>query len=66
MKKSGSMTSPKGLYSSKSNPVAPAKMTKPMTGMALGTPANADQAKARKLRTKAYTECDSLRGMNGI
>lgn len=69
MKKSkggGSMNVHKGMNSTRSNPLPNAKMTQPTSGAALGTPANADQMKVRKLRAKAYTECDSLRGVNGI
>jgi len=62
----GSMSSPKGMCSSKSNPMPNAKMTQPTSGSPLGSPANSDQAKVRKLRAKAYTEKDSLRGANGI
>lgn len=65
-KKAGSMTDPKGMCSSKSNPVAPAKMTQPTSGAALGAPANSDQMKVRSLREKAFKQKDSLRGSNGI
>ncbi len=60
------MSSATGIYSYRSNPLSNAKMTKPMTGPALASPANTDQIKAGKLRAKAYTERDSLRGANGI
>lgn len=60
------MSSPKGMASSKSNPLPNAKMTQPCSGSALGSPANSDQSKVRSLRAKAYTERDSLRGANGI
>jgi len=65
-KKSGSMNKAKGLYSTKSNPLKGAKMTQPTSGPVLGTPANSDQAKVRKLRAKAYAERDALRGKSGI
>ena len=65
-KKAGSMTNPKGMCSSRNNPMAPAKMTQPTSGGPLASPANADQMKVRKLRAKAYQERDSLRGANGI
>ena len=62
----GSMTSVKGMCSTRSNPLAPAKTTKPTSGGPLASPANSDQMKVRKLREKAFTEKDSLRGANGI
>jgi hypothetical protein len=65
-KSSGSMSSPKGMASSRSNPLPKPKMTQPTSGSALASPANPDQAKVRKLRAKAYAERDSLRGANGI
>ena len=60
------MSSPTGLYSTRSNPLPAAKMTQPTSGAPLASPANSDQAKVRSLRAKAYTERDSLRGANGI
>lgn len=63
---SKSMTSPKGMCSTKTNPLPAAKMTQPTSGSPMGTPANKDQAKVRNLRKKAYAERDSHRGMNGI
>ncbi len=60
------MSSPKGVYSHRNNPLPNAKMTQPTSGSPLASPANSDQAKVRKLRTKAYQERDSLRGANGI
>ena len=60
------MSSPKGIFSSKSNPMKMPKMTQPTSGSPLGSPANADQAKVSKLRAKAFAEKDSLRGANGI
>jgi len=65
-KKGGSMTSPKGMCSTRSNPLGMPKMNSKRIGPALGTPANSDQAKVGKLRAKAYAEVDSLRGKNGI
>ena len=62
----GSMTNPKGMCSSKTNPVPMAKMTQPTSGSPMGSPANSDQAKVRKLRAKAFQEVDSLRGQAGI
>ena len=64
--KGGSMTSPKGMCSTRNNPLSQAKMTQPTSGSPLASPANPDQAKVRKLRSKAYAERDSLRGANGI
>ncbi len=61
-----SMQNPTGLFSYRSNPVPNAKMTKPMAGPALASPANSDQMKVGKLRGKAYVERDSLRGANSI
>lgn len=60
------MTNPKGMCSSRNNPMAPAKMTKPTSGSPLASPANSDQMKVRNLREKAFKERDSLRGANGI
>ncbi len=64
--KGRSMNTATGLYSTRSNPMANAKMTKPMAGPALASPANSDQMKVGKLRGKAYVERDSLRGANSI
>lgn len=66
MKSKGSMSAVKGAGSSRGNPLPNAKMTQPTSGSALASPANPDQAKVRKLRAKAFTEKDSLRGANGI
>jgi len=60
------MSNPKGIYSSRNNPLPNAKMTQPTSGGPLASPANSDQMKVRKLRAKAYAERDSLRGANGI
>ena len=60
------MSSAKGVYSTRNNPLPDAKMTQPTSGGPLGSPSNADQMKVRKLRSKAYNERDSLRGKNGI
>lgn len=62
----GSLSSVKGMCSYKSNPMPKAKMTEPTSGKAMGSPANPDQGKVRKLRAQAYAERDSLRGVNGI
>lgn len=62
----GSMTNPKGMCSSKTNPLKPAKMTMPTAGPALASPANSDQLKVAKLRAKAFAERDSLRGKAGF
>jgi len=60
------MTSTKGMYSYRTNPVPAAKNVKPGTGPALGASADSDQMKVNSLRAKAYQEKDSLRGKNGI
>ena len=61
MKKS-SMTTGKGLYSTKSNPVkAPRK-----TSSLIGPSSNPDAQKANRLMQKAHTQCDSLRGKSGM
>ena len=64
--KGASLTSVKGMCSSKVNPMSLPKMTGPTSGKPLGSPVNADQMKVRKLREKAFKEKDSLRGANGI
>lgn len=58
----GSMTSPVGMCSYKSNPMAPASRVKPMCGPG----SNPDQQKANRLLKKAYVESDSLRGKSGM
>ena len=59
---SGSMTSPVGMCSHKSNPMKqPAR-----TSSECGPGANADQRKANKLLKKAHAEKDSLRGKSGM
>lgn len=65
-KGSGSMNNPKGMCSSKNNPLPMPKMTQPGSGPALGSPGNSDQAKVNKLRAQAWQERDSLRGTNSI
>jgi len=50
------MKSPKGLYSTKDNPMAKAKKTEMRS-----SGVNADAAKIQKLHKKAYNQCDSLR-----
>lgn len=62
MSKKGSMNSPKGLYSSKDNPMKPASHVKPMAGPG----GNADQQKANRLLQKAQMSEDSLRGKSGM
>jgi len=62
MKKMSSMTSPKGIYSSKTNPVKAPKMTK----SEIGPSSNPDAQKANRLLKKAYMENDSLRGKSGM
>ena len=64
-KKGGSMTSPKGMYSSKSSTMGTGKMNTTRVGPSL-CGGNSDQSKVGSLRTKAYAEKDSLRGKNGI
>ena len=59
MKKAGS--SPKGLFSSKDNPMGKAKMTSTM----IGPSANKDAQKANSLLKKAQVQQDSLRGVGG-
>jgi hypothetical protein len=60
--KSGSMNSPVGMCSSKTNPMKKPLETSRMCGPGL----NPDQKKANKLLQKAYKENDSLRGMSGM
>lgn len=62
MKGKGSMTSPVGLCSYKSNPMKKARETSPMCGPGM----NADQKKANSLLQKAQKQQDSLRGMSGM
>ena len=62
MNKKGSMSSPKGMYSYKDNPMKPASHVKPMTGPG----GNADQQKANKMLQKAQSSEDSLRGKSGM
>jgi len=60
--KSGSMTSPKGLCSSKGNPLRAPKELK----TAIGPNSNADSQKANRLLQKAQKQQDSLRGKSGM
>jgi len=60
MKKS-SMTNPKGLYSTKDNPLKQPSRT----SSAIGPSSNADAMKANKLLQKAHMEKESLRGKSG-
>lgn len=56
------MNSPKGIYSSKSNPMAQPKRT----SVAIGPGSNSDQSKANRLLQKAQKSEDSLRGKSGM
>lgn len=60
--KSGSMNSPVGMCSHKSNPMKKAAQVSPMCGPGM----NPDQKRANMLLQKAYKENDSLRGMSGM
>lgn len=60
--KSGSMTSPKGMCSSKDNPLKALKKT----ARECGPGSNPDQKKANKLLQKAHAQKDSLRGISGM
>ena len=59
---SGSMNSPVGMCSHKSNPMKAPRETSPMCGPGM----NADQRKANGLLQKAQKQQDSLRGMSGM
>jgi len=62
MKMSKSMNSPKGVYSSKSNPMgAPRQVS-----VKIGPGGNADQQKANRLLQQAQKQQDSLRGKSGM
>ena len=61
MKKT-SMTSPVGVYSHKSNPMAQPSRT----SSAIGPSSNSDAMKANKLLQKAHAEKESLRGKSGM
>ena len=61
MKKT-SMTSGKGLYSSKDNPMSQPSRVSPQCGPG----SNPDQKKANKLMNKAHMEKESLRGKSGM
>ena len=56
------MNSPKGVYSTKGNPMASPKRTSAM----IGPGSNADAAKANRLLQKAQKSEDSLRGKSGM
>ena len=56
------MSSPKGIYSYKDNPLPEAKRVKAMTGPG----SNEDCQKANKLLQKAQSQQDSLRGKSGM
>ena len=55
------MTNPKGLYSTKSNPLSQPKRTSSTAGPG----SNPDQSKVNKLLQKAHAEKESLRGKSG-
>ena len=57
-----SMTSVRGLYSSKSNPVKDASRV----ASKMGPGGNADQAKANRLLQQAHAKNESLRGKMGM
>lgn len=60
--KSGSMTSPKGMCSTKDNPLSePARVSRKC-----GPGMNKDQQKANKLLQKAHEQWDSQRGKSGM
>ena len=59
---SGSMNSPVGMCSHKTNPMKKAREVSSMCGPGM----NADQKKANMLLQKAYKQQDSLRGMSGM
>lgn len=59
---SGSMNSPVGMCSHKSNPMKKAREVAPQCGPGM----NADQRKANMLLQKAQKQQDSLRGMSGM
>ena len=58
----GSMSSPVGMCSYKSNPMKKASQVAPMCGPGM----NADQKKANSLLKKAQSQIDSQRGMSGM
>lgn len=62
MGKKSSMNSPKGLYSTKGNPMAAPKRTSAMAGPG----SNSDQQKANRLLQQAQQKEDSLRGKSGM
>lgn len=56
-----SMTTGKGLYSTKDNPMSQPSRTSSMCGPG----SNPDQSKANRLLQKAHAEKESLRGKSG-
>lgn len=62
MAKRENMSSPKGLYSTRDNPL-PAPKT---TSSRFGPGGNADQVKANRLLQQAFTKNESLRGKSGM
>ena len=61
-KGNGSMTSGKGMCSTKTNPLPMANQVSPKCGPGL----NSDQQKANALLQKAHAEKDALRGKSGM
>ena len=59
---SGSMTSGKGMCSTRDNPMSAASRIAPKCGPGM----NKDQSKANKLLQKAHAQQDSLRGKSGM
>jgi len=57
-----SMTSGKGMYSTKDNPMAQPSRTSSKCGPG----SNPDQSKANRLLQKAHAEKESLRGKSGM
>lgn len=56
------MTSPVGMFSTKTNPVGAPKMTS--QGVSSGS--NPDRNKVSKMQKQAYNEKESLRGKSGF
>jgi len=60
--KKASLSSMKGVYSTKENPMAQPKRTSSL----IGPGSNSDANKANKLMQKAHMEKESLRGKSGM
>jgi len=60
--KKKSMTSPKGIYSTKDNPMSQPSRTSSVCGPS----SNKDAMKANRLMQKAHKEKESLRGKSGM